>query len=344
MLQEHITSTIRQTMPSVVSILLSEHLAAIQSKHHPTAYPFFPKHQRALQESLDQDHPAYAGGGSGFVVDASGLIVTNKHVVSDAKLDYVVVTTDGRHLPATVLTMDPLNDVAILKVDADDLIPVTFGDASKLELGTCVLAIGNALGVFKNTVSFGIVSGLSRSVSAQSDKRGQTHELRGLVQTDAAINPGNSGGPLVTLDGKVVGINAALITGAQNISLAIPISAIIRDLGDLKAYGHIRRPYLGMRYVIVGESFARQLGAPVTSAAYVTGETPADRGVLPGSPAEKAGITDEDLVTTCDGRLLSDDYTFQDVLEAAQVGQTLELSVWRGNKSRIVFVTLEERV
>lgn len=344
MLQEHITATIRQTMPSVVSILLSEHLAAIQAKHHPSAYPFFPKHQRALQERLAEDHPTYAGGGSGFVVDASGLVVTNKHVVSDAKLDYVVVTTDGRHLPARVLTVDPLTDVAILKIEAEGLVPVTFGDAAALELGTCVVAIGNALGVFKNTVSFGIVSGLSRSVSAQGDRKGPAHELRGLIQTDAAINPGNSGGPLVTLDGKVVGINVALISGAQNISLAVPISAIVRDLQDLKQYGHIRRPYLGLRYVIVGESFARQLGAAVETGAYVTGETPQDHGVLPGSPAEKAGLQDGDLIAACDGRPLSEEHTFQDVLEAAQVGQTIELAVWREGKSTIVFVTLEERV
>lgn len=342
MLQEHIITTVRKTMPSVVSILLTEHLDAIKAKHHPAAYPFFPKHQRELQDKLAADHPAYAGGGSGFVIHESGLVVTNKHVVSDANLDYSVVTTDGRHFPAAVLTMDPLTDIAILKVEADDLIAVEFGDAAGLELGTCVLAIGNALGVFKNTLSFGVISGLSRSVSSQS-ATGSSHELRGLIQTDAAINPGNSGGPLVTLDGKVIGINAALVTGAQNISLAIPVSAIVRDLEDLRSYGHIRRPYLGLRYVIIGEQFARQLGAPVASAAYVTGETPHETGVLPESPAHKSGLRDADLIVACDGRPISEDHTFQDILEASQVGQTLELSVWRDGVSRVVFVTLEER-
>lgn len=344
MIQEKITSTIKQTMPSVVSILLSEHLANITKQYHPASYPFFPAHQRQLQHALENEQHTYAGGGSGFVVDAKGIIATNKHVISDPKLDYVVVTTDGRHLPATVISIDPLNDVALLKVQADDLIPVTFGDATKLEIGTYVLAIGNALGIFKNTVSLGIVSGLARSVSAQSEGKGPTHELRGLIQTDAAINPGNSGGPLVTLDGCVVGINAALINGAQNISLAIPVSTVMRDLQDLTKFGHIRRPYLGLRYVIVGPGFAEQLGSPVTSGAFVTGETPEDHGVVAGSPAEKCGLTDGDLITTCDGRLLNDEYTFQDVLESAQVGQTLELSVWREGKSRLVFVTLDERI
>lgn len=343
MMQEKITTTIRETMPSVVSVLLTEHLAAIGKRYHPASYPFFPAHQRALQRSMEDEHPAFAGGGSGFVVDASGLIVTNKHVVSDPNLDYAVVTTDGRHLPATVVSMDPLNDVAILKVEADDLIPVSFGDASTLELGTVVLAIGNALGVFKNTVSIGIVSGLARSVPTQPDAKGASHELRGLIQTDAAINPGNSGGPLVTLDGRVIGINAALINGAQNISLAIPVSAIVRDLDDLKKHGHIRRPYLGLRYVIVGSHFAEQLGSPVVSGAYVTGETPQDHGVIIGSPADKAGLKDGDLITATDGRVISEDYTFQDVLENSQVGQTLELSVWSEGRSRVVFVTLEER-
>lgn len=343
MFQESIILTIRRTMPSVVSILLTEHLAAIGKRYHPASYPFFPAHRRALAESLEHEHDGYAGGGSGFVIDASGLIATNKHVISDPKLDYAVVTTDGRHFPARVLSMDPLTDVAILKVDADDLIPVTFGDAAALELGTSVLAIGNALGVFRNTVSFGIVSGLSRSVPTQHEGNGPVHELRGLIQTDAAINPGNSGGPLVTLDGKVVGINAALISGAQNISLAIPIAAVIRDLDDLIKYQHIRRPYLGLRYVIVGQQFATQLGAPTTGGAYVTGETPDDTGVVINSPAAKAGVRDGDLITACDGHPITEEHTFQDVLENAQVGQTLELSVWRGQKSSVVFVTLEER-
>lgn len=342
MLQEHIISTVRKTMPSVVSILLTEHLAAIRAKHHPAAYPFFPKHQRELEQKLQEDRPAYAGGGSGFVIHDSGLIVTNKHVVSDANLDYSVVATDGRHFPAAVLTMDPLTDIAILKVEAEDLPAVEFGDASSLELGTCVLAIGNALGVFTNTLSFGVISGLSRSVSSQSSA-GASHELRGLIQTDAAVNPGNSGGPLVTLDGKVIGINAAVVSGAQNISLAIPVSAIVRDLEDLRAYGHIRRPYLGLRYVIIGEQFSRQLGAPVISGAYVTGETPHESGVLPASPAQKAGLRDGDIIAACDGRPLSEEHTFQDILEASQVGQTLELSVWRDGASRVMFVTLEER-
>ena len=341
--QDKITSTIRATMPSVVSILLSQHLEAITKNHHPAAYPFFPAHQRQMKERMEHEKRSYAGGGSGFVVDASGLIATNKHVVADTSLDYTVVLDDGRHLPATVVSVDPLNDVAILRVDADDLVPIRFGDASSLSLGQYVLAIGNALGVFKNTVSLGIVSGLSRSVTAQADADAPGHELRGLIQTDAAINPGNSGGPLVTLDGKVVGINSALISGAQNIGLAIPISAVSRDLADLSQYGHIRRPYLGLRYVIVGADLAGELGAGVAGGAYVTGESPDDHGVLPDSPASKAGLRDGDLIAQCDGLPLTEEHTFQDVLEAAQVGQTLELTVWRGGRSRIIFVTLDER-
>lgn len=341
--EQRITETIRATMPSVVSILLSEHLEKITRNHHPAAYPFFPAHQRRVKEQMETAQSAYAGGGSGFVVGSSGLIATNKHVVSDPKLDYTAVLDDGRRLPARVVSVDPLNDVAILKVDVDNLVPVKFGDASTLVLGEYVLAIGNALGVFKNTVSLGIVSGLSRSVSAQADRGAPAHELRGLIQTDAAINPGNSGGPLVALDGCVVGINSALINGAQNIGLAIPISAVERDLADLTQYGHIRRPYLGLRYVIVGSDLAGELGAEISGGAYVTGESPHDHGVLPDSPAEKANIKDGDLIAMCDGVALTEDHTFQDVLESAQVDQTLELTVWRGGKSRSVFVTLEER-
>lgn len=342
--EQKITGTIRETMPSVVSILLSEHLNKITRDHHPAAYPFFPaQHRSRVKAEMVAENHTYAGGGSGFVIHESGLIATNKHVVSDPNLDYTAVLDDGRRLPARILSVDPLNDVAILKVDADDLAPVSFGDASSLLLGEYVLAIGNALGVFKNTVSLGIVSGLSRSVSAQADPSAPPHELRGLIQTDAAINPGNSGGPLVTLDGKVVGINSALINNAQNIGLAIPISAVARDLQELLEHGRIRRPYLGLRYVIVGKKIAGELSANVSGGAYVTGESPHDHGVLPNSPADKAGIREGDLIAMCDGIPLTEDHTFQDVLESAQVAQTLELSVWRGGKDRTIFVTLEER-
>jgi len=341
--QDRITSTIRATMPSLVSILLSQHLDSIEQNHHPAAYPFFPAHQRQVKERMQREAQAYAGGGSGFIVDASGLVATNKHVVADPSLDYTAVLEDGRRFPARVMSVDPLNDIAIVKIEGEGFSPVTCGDAADLTVGQYVLAIGNALGVFRNTVSLGIVSGLSRSVTAQTENDRSGHELRGLIQTDAAINPGNSGGPLVALDGRVVGINSALISGAQNIGLAIPISAVLRDLRDLTAYGHIRRPYLGLRYVIVGSALAGDLGANVAGGAYVTGESPDDHGVLPGSPASKAGLRDGDLIAQCDGLALTEDHTFQDVLESSQVGQTIELAVWRGGKSRAVFVTLEER-
>jgi serine protease Do len=341
--QQHIISTIEHLMPSVVSILLTKHLTHITKTHHPAAYPFFPAHQRQVKAEMEAQQDSYAGGGSGFIVDATGLIATNKHVVIDPTLDYTVVLHDGRHLGARVVSVDPINDVALVKVDSLDLVPVTFGDATSLRVGTQVLAIGNALGVFKNTVSLGIVSGLSRSVSAQADPSAPSHELRGLIQTDAAINPGNSGGPLVTLDGQVVGINSALISGAQNIGLAIPINAVARDLHDITSYGHIRRPYLGLRYVIVGSELAAQLGSSIAGGAYVTGETPHDHGVLPNSPAAAAGLKDGDLISMCDAIPLTEDHTFQDVLEMSQVDQTLELTVWRGGKSRSVFVTLTER-
>lgn len=338
-----ITSTIEAALPAVVSIVLTKHAKQIAQQHTPHVYPFYPAHKPAHATTPQNPHTPM-GGGSGFVVDTSGLIITNKHVISEPDVDYTAITSDGRHLPATVVSRDPITDVAVLSVSARNLPALTLGDATTVRLGSFVIAIGNALGMFSNTVSLGIVSGLSRSVTAQlSSGKGATQELRGLIQTDAAINPGNSGGPLITLDGKVIGINAALIAGAQNISLAIPINAATRDLADIKQYGRIRRPYLGVRYVILDETSAAAVGIPATYGAFVTNETPHDTGVVPDSPAAKAGIQERDVILTCNGKHLTLEYTFQDVLDTAAIGDQLQLAVLRNGGVFRATVQLEER-
>ena len=179
----------------------------------------------------------------------------------------------------------------------------------------------------------GIVSGLSRSVTAQANPKAPLQELRGLIQTDAAINPGNSGGPLVTLDGKAVGINAALISGAQNISLAIPVNAAKRDLADIKEFGRIRRPYVGIRYVMLDEEVARAMDLPVLFGAFITKENPHDAAVLPGSPAASAGLIDGDIILAVNNKQLQNGYSFQDVLDDSTIGDVLRLTVWRNGAS-----------
>lgn len=335
-------------MPSVVSIVISKHLEDLEKDLTPEMYPYLPtnpksKHLQIPDEFIDGHGMVQIGGGSGFIVEENGLILTNKHVLSEPKAEYTVIADDGTKYRASVLSRDPINDVAVLKIEAKKLPVVKMGDAAKLELGETVIAIGNALGVFKNTVSVGIVSGLSRSISAKADPDSPPQELRGLIQTDAAINPGNSGGPLVTLDGKVIGINAAIISGAQNIGLAIPINAAERDLAELKKFGRIKRPYLGVRYIVLDEVLKEKLKMPIDYGAFITAETPKDTGVIAGSPAAKAKLKDRDIILTCNGKKVDRDHPIQDFLEEREVGDELALTVLRQGKQFETKVTLTER-
>ena len=336
-------------MPAVVSIVISKTAEAVQKEIPQELLPFIPfdkHHKMQLPPELKDEHGMIKiGGGSGFIVREDGIVITNKHVVADAEASYAVITDDGRHFPGHVLAWDPMDDIAILKIDAKGLPTVPLGNSRTLELGTEVLAIGNALGLFKNTVSAGIVSGLSRSIRASSgeDPRQPFQELRGLIQTDAAINPGNSGGPLVNMDGEAVGINAAIVFGAQNLGFAIPVHVASRDLDDLKTHGRIRRPLLGLRYIMVNEGLKEVMKLPVAEGALVLGQLPHGQAIIPGSPADKAGLKEKDLILACNGEKLTAEHTIQDVLEAKEVGDVLTLNIIRGKKRLDVPVTLAER-
>ncbi|MDP2598953.1 MAG: trypsin-like peptidase domain-containing protein [Candidatus Liptonbacteria bacterium] len=343
-----ITATIKKVMPAVVSIAIAKHLEDLEKEIPKDLYPFLPggpdgQKLKIPDNLIDKRGMVEIGGGSGFVVDPNGIILTNKHVISDTNAEYTVIMNSGLRFPAQILSRDPINDVAILKINAVKLPFVKLGDATKLELGESVIAIGNALGIFKNTVSLGIVSGLSRSISAQADPNAPPQEMRGLIQTDAAINPGNSGGPLVDLNGLAIGVNAAIVFGAQNIGFAIPANAARRDLDDIKKYGRIRRPLLGLRYMMVDENMKDKMGLPVSYGAFVIGEGQNDPGVIPGSPAEKAGLREKDLVLEFNSKRLDREHPIQDFLETMNVGEDVELLVMReGNKFKST-MTLAER-
>lgn len=345
---KQIISTIKKVMPAVVSIVISKHLADIQKEIPPELYPFLPggpngPHLNIPPDLIDRNNMVKIGGGSGFIVESNGIILTNKHVIMDSKAEYTVLTDDGRNFPAKVLSRDPINDVAIIKIEAENLPTVRLGNAADLDLGQSVIAIGNALGLFKNTVSLGIVSGLSRSISAQADPNSPPQEMRGLIQTDAAINPGNSGGPLVDGKGLAIGINAAIVFGAQNIGFAIPINAAHRDLNDLKKYGRIRRPLLGVRYLTIDDNLQARMNLPVDYGALITGEAPDGHGVLPRGPAAKAGLREKDIILECDHKKVDRDHPIQDFLENMDVGQKIDLLILRGERKFNVLLTLVER-
>jgi len=341
---------IKKVMPAVVSIAIAKHLKDIEKEMPHEMYSFLPGHHTADKKKwaipdilVDKRGMVNVGGGSGFVVEQDGLVLTNRHVVNERDAEYTVITNEGRKYPAKVLSRDPVNDVAILKIDAKKLPVVGLDHESRLELGQTVIAIGNALGIFRNTVSLGIISGLSRSITAQEDPKSPLQELRGLIQTDAAINPGNSGGPLVDMRGNAVGVNAAIVYGAQNIGFAIPITAARRDLEDIKTYGKIRRPMLGVRYLILDDALAAKIHAPVAYGALVLRESPHDPALVPESPAEKADIREGDIILECNGEPISMTHTIQDALDNLSAGDPFTMLVWRKGKQWETKVILEER-
>jgi S1-C subfamily serine protease len=334
---KRVIKVIKKVMPSVVSIAIAEKFEDLQKQFPKGFNPTVP------DGTVDERGMVQTGGGSGFIVAPNGLILTNKHVVSEKKAEYTVILSDGRTFPATILSRDPINDMAILKIAADGLPCVRLGDATKLELGQSLIAIGNALGIFRNTVSVGIVSGLSRSITAQAEPDAAPQEMRGLIQTDAAINPGNSGGPIVDRDGCVVGVNAAIVSGAQSIGFAIPVNAARRDIDDIKKFGRINRPLLGVRYMMIDETMKKKMNLPTDHGALVMRESEHDYAVVPESPAEKAGIQEKDIILELNTKRLDREHPIVDFLEESNVGDEVELLVLRDGKQFSVKTILTER-
>ncbi len=280
------------------------------------------------------------GAGTGFIITTDGLIVTNKHVVSDENSTYTVATTDGKKFDAQVKARDAFADLAILKIEATGLPVVELGDSDSLEVGQWVVAIGNALGQFQNSVSVGVVSAKDRRL----DNQGST-ELTGLVQTDATINPGNSGGPLVNLKGQVIGINTAIAstTGSSiGIGFAIPVNSVKKAIDSVRKTGKITRPMLGVRYVPLDAVIAKELGLKVENGNLIVGEGVRAPGVLPGGPAEKAGLQERDIILELNGERLDGDKSLASVLNNYSPGEVVTLKVLRADKELTMKVTLEE--
>jgi len=283
------------------------------------------------------------GGGTGFFITSDGLLLTNKHVVADEGADYSVLLNNGKELPAKVLARDSVNDLAIIKVDGSNFATVVFGDSNRLELGETVVAIGNALGEFRNTVSVGVISGLSRSITASGSPLG-AEQLSGVIQTDTAINSGNSGGPLINLRGEVIGVNTAVSTQGQNIGFAIPSNEVKQVVESVKKFGRIVRPYLGVRYVLVDDAIAKDNNLPVSYGALVIhGERSTDLAVSPGSPADKAGIKENDIILKIGDEKISVDNPLVKIITKYNVNDKVTLTVLHQGEEKEVQVTLIER-
>ncbi len=339
---------VRRASPAVVSIVISKELSTRAPDDFFTDLfndrfffaPSAPTSPRTATSTPKQR--LRIGGGSGFLVAADGYIVTNKHVVDDKEAEYTVVLQDGRQFPGKVLAVDPTLDLAILKIDGSDFPFIALGDSDRLEIGQTVIAIGNALSEFQNTVTKGIVSGVNRRLVAGT--RTATEIIEGAIQTDAAINPGNSGGPLIDLRGEVVGVNTAISENAQSLGFALPIDVVKQAVESVKRTGKIVRPWIGVRYVQIDQELADKEHLPKPYGVLIQpGTTASDSAIVPGSPAEKAGLKDKDVILEVNGQQLDETHSLAAVVTRFAPGDVLELKVWRAGKEQLIRVTLEER-
>jgi serine protease Do len=286
----------------------------------------------------------YGGGrtnssaGTGMIVTSNGYVLTNKHVVEGVN-EVTVTMSDGEtYENVKVVGVDPLNDVAFLKIDGvSDLPAVTLGDSKNIMVGQPVIAIGNALGQYQNTITQGIISGTGRSITARGSG-GSFENLSDMIQTDASINPGNSGGPLVNAAGHVIGINTAVSEDANGIGFAIPIGSVKGMLAGLIETGRVQRPYVGVSFIPIMPDVARQYNLPVRAGAYVYSDS--GSAIVRGSPADRAGIRDRDIITAVNNIEIGAGRSLSSLVAEHKVGDTIQLKILRGEEELTVNVTL----
>ncbi len=319
-----VTEAVTKVGPSVVTIGEQPNRQSVNDNGN---FGFFGSPQKNEQDI-----------GSGFILTSDGLIVTNKHVVSDTGqgVKYVVITNDDKRLEVQKIYRDQANDLAILQVNSDGakLVPIELGNSDNIKVGQLAIAIGTALGEFRNTVTTGVVSGLGRVITAGDPFGGFQERLDNLIQTDAAINPGNSGGPLLNSGGQVVGVNVAVSQSGQNIGFALPINIVKDVVNNFNTTGRFSRPYLGVRYSQISKEAA--LLNDVPQGAYV-------QDVVAGSPAEKGGVQADDIITKIDGNDVIDaNGGLSKLIGQKKVGDKITLTIYRGDKTITLSVTLGE--
>ena len=344
--EESIIKAVKEVSPAVVSIVITKDVPIIEQFFGQLFQFQVPQYRQKGTEKME------VGGGTGFIVSEEGMVLTNKHVVLDEEADYTIFTIEGKSYPAKVLAKDPFQDLAILKIDQEKIVDekgdfilksfpvVELGDSDEIQMGQTVIAIGNALGEFKNTVSVGVVSGLGRTITASGG--GLVETIENVIQTDAAINIGNSGGPLLNLKGEVIGINTAMVEVAQSIGFAIPINKAKRDIEQVKTIGKIVYAFLGIRYIPVNEKIKEDNNLPIDYGAWIqkgSGEEPA---IYPDSAAEKAGIIEGDIILEFNGERITLENSLAEIIQKYNPGDKATLKILRNEKEKTVSVTLGE--
>jgi len=339
-----IVSIAKRVCPAVITVIVSKDLPKAENFY---SFPFggkeyvMPKLEKGQKGKIEKTQ---IGGGSGFIISEDGYVLTSNHVVADTTADYTVILDPKHKYPAKVLSRNPINDTAVLKIDGERFPYIEMADSNKIELGEEVVAVGNALGEFTDTISAGIVSGLSRFITAFGGIDHQMQNLRGLIQTDAAINPGNSGGPLVNMDGQVIGINTAMIMGAENIGFAIPINYAKKDLNEVKKFGKIIVPFLGVKYVLISKEMAEANKLPVNDGALVVREQLGESPVIKDSAADLAGIKEWDIILECNGEKITIKNPLANILQKCKIGEKTSFQVLRDGKKIDLTAKLEEKI
>jgi S1-C subfamily serine protease len=340
---------VKKVQPAVVSIVATQDLKELYEQYQlPYDTPFEEDFFRQFfelpqQQDEQEDGKQKISGGSGFIIQSDGLILTNSHVVSFENVEYTVILNDGRKFPAKVLATDTALDVALVKIEAKDLPTAELGDSDSLQIGQTVIAIGYALGEYPNTVTKGVISGLGRNITAAGSFVGY-QTLENVIQTDAAINPGNSGGPLVNLLGQVIGLNTAVDFSGQLLGFAIPINSTKSDIESVKKTGKISKPFLGVRYQLVTSEIAKKNNLPYEYGALVLpGENKDELAVIPGSPADKAGIVENDIILELAGQKIDEENSLAKLIQKYKVGDEIMLKIWHKGQEKEAKVKLEER-
>ena len=350
---DRVIAVVERASPSVVSIQIRK-VVSRRNSNPFSPLDFFSNSfdngffvsppQSSAGSSAGKGTEQVVGGGTGFIVTEDGMVLTNRHVVSDEGAHYVALTSTGQEVELTILARDPLNDLAVAHLAGDKkYVPLTLGDSSSVRIGQTVIAIGNTLSEYQNTVTKGVVSGVGRRVVAGSSRAGDSEVIEEAIQTDAAINPGNSGGPLLTLDGTVIGINTAINEAGQSIGFAIPSLVGRQVIDSVRTNGRIVRPWLGVRYVMIDKDYATQYKLQVDHGALIVkGETQNDPSVIPGSPAQKAGLEGGDIITAVDGKSVSVTMPLGRLISMHKPGDQITITLLRQGKEKTTIVTLDE--
>ena len=346
--EEKIIKVVEENAPAVVSIIITKDVPVIEQYFidpFGEDWPFEIQIPEYRQKGFEKQE---IGGGTGFIISKDGMILTNKHVVLDKEADYTVFTNDGRSFPAKVLARDPVQDLAIIKIQGNEklikekpFIMVKLGNSSNLQIGQTVIAIGNALGEFRNTISVGVISGLGRTITASGG--GLVEILEDVIQTDAAINKGNSGGPLLNLKGEVIGINTATVIGAQSIGFAIPVNNAKKDIEQVKTIGKIVYPFLGVRYVLINEKIKEEQGLSVDYGILIVPGKQGESAIFPDSPAETAGLKEGDIILEFNNEKISISNSLAKIILKHNPGDKVKLKILSGDKEKTIWVILSER-